>query len=1609
MASAGMDEEKRMLRNFGLKENFQGDLSRETFHEITQTLLETSPPTKLAQLPNVFIRNISRLLNTARNVTAAKKQQVTSRRNFLDFMSYVRSDPIIHPLDVVVVVFLWCCHLVRQDLVKSMWDCRLAIPFAVERKGKLNVFLWPLQSLTMKWTANEETTEEPLARHPITRISAIKIGDETRISKSEVLNHIASEKQLPMFFHRGLPASSRTKSVFVDGMTEVAWKFRENEENADISSPTMLLNLRGNALNHPNAVQLLTELSDITIVFCHSDKLMSSKSIVEGLILKSSVIVLITDETCSGETTHKAKEFISSFPKFSEDILACMIALDKQTSAISEDLRDMLDKMQWPKPTGLQDTVQSMSLDVDLDEHEDSIAKGKMLAEGILDVLRTEEPELRKQKFVPLQGETWVKFAEAGREIYELQNRRNTPVDEYRDFKRSDMKYYRRYQFHSITKEGLSPTTKAILYHLSTLPTETKQIFRRYLKLRMEDMTREDLMPLVNEYNSTMAERNNPNRKSRSRNKKLETELQEKEERMQQISFTFEHIVREIGQIYEACNDMSPSSCPTTLRVCPLNANEEGCTSQSGTDESKVLSYTDLPSLGVDILLDGYSIDVLDGDAKAVPADWIEAIFKEFKRKVQRRNKDVKIHSISVIGIENSGKSTFLNALLGTQFSVGAGRCSRGVTLQVVRVAEKMRRNLGVDYVFVFDTEGLKSNDRLTEGAKFDNTIVIFAIGMSDTAILNLQGTNTSYLTETLPVAVEAFKTMQIAGIRPHCLVVHQGVDNTHASVLQQQNHKLERALEELVAKVEKLKGCHDVKGFKDVLKFDSSQDCVYVSHLYEGRLPMATVNTAYSDDTAAFGRSLLANIKAVKNKRDLTEFYQTVNSLWKTIQMEDFILRFRSSLESAACERRDDLMAILQGRLDDDLTKLRIRKREACVNKDVCTSLLQVARNEAWECFQQNKSDADIALNDFFDKLSRTYENLLLPKQKETMDLLESSFKKCLEKARHDIEDDIANKQREFEFHEAYHKVVKRTCADLTDLFRQRKVYDDTVQRLVEERWMETEENIRSVRSHRTENITECINSDAHLVLREVFERHASLIEKRLENKSKSDLCKLETFRVTEKHVVAKRVNLFSSNKHECENLVTEVRDEITGYVRQQEMGPYPYRKEMFAHILRVVKQSALERKEITVDLQVDLAIAAAQFAKETLKRIHLLFEKRTDPTALINKFKEHFKKQVETTITRESWTQRFSSEVSMLITYGLIRRGRFYFTQIFKQKIQMMERESCLGQKKSFLLDVLIQLVRAGNWNNIREYIQNTENFLKKMLENLMKTLVFSVDDGEVEETLSKVEVEIIRMCKDLNAAVEETHNEVMEDKRTTEVTSKRWLELFLDNPDTRTLVHSESGIDIVEWQIDFDLVAETIQSNLQGDIPREAVQQIRGTIQQIKDIVIHDRIEELRLRLLGCRYTCPFCEEICFREEDHQGDHEMLIHKLPLHGHMVTQSGVNLESKEVKALTCQDRVYGDQGFMPDISGQLLPYREYRRLRIAVNIRPDVSLDASCFWKWVLKKFHAEMERDIYSPRGYKRIAKCPRSWTKIKKANVITFLKKLWPVYDHSEQTS
>ena len=162
--------------------------------------------------------------------------------------------------------------------------------------------------------------------------------------------------------------------------------------------------------------------------------------------------------------------------------------------------------------------------------------------------------------------------------------------------------------------------------------------------------------------------------------KRLRDKLDNLHGKLVNLAFGLEHLLRETGQLYET--SLEP-------RV-PQNVQKK---------------FAHLPGAAAKLFMNGYALELMDGDAAHVPIRWVQAILNE----VVLHLSDPRVFVLSVLGLQSTGKSTLLNTVFGLQFNVSSGRCTRGAYMQLLPISDDLRDEIKCDYILVIDTEGLRA------------------------------------------------------------------------------------------------------------------------------------------------------------------------------------------------------------------------------------------------------------------------------------------------------------------------------------------------------------------------------------------------------------------------------------------------------------------------------------------------------------------------------------------------------------------------------------------------------------------------------------------------------------------------------------------------------------------------------------------------------------------------------------------------------------------------------------------------------------------------------------------------------------------------------------
>ncbi|KAI4872337.1 hypothetical protein NFI96_002339 [Prochilodus magdalenae] len=505
----------------------------------------------------------------------------------------------------------------------------------------------------------------------------------------------------------------------------------------------------------------------------------------------------------------------------------------------------------------MKNVAQELGLSIDEDQSKASVS-AESAAEDIMKGIGVRQVVDYKTKQLPLQGENWKRLAQIEKEECRLQNSGKLSLEEYK----AQLQKEKDEIWAKQSKYKMTTAMTAFIGALSTSDYSERAFFLRWMGLKLDRKSRKHLSELRHKYKQC------EQKGDKEGIARLDQDLLDS-------ALGIEHYMREMSLIYETA-------------------------SLGSTKLSKETSH--LPVLAAELLLAGFPLEILDGDASNIPQKWVSDVLMELHKKVGQS----RLFVLTVLGVQSSGKSTLLNTMFGVQFAVSSGRCTRGASMLFLPLREDLKEELQCDFVLLIDTEGLKSPALalLEDSYEHDNQLATLVIGLSDVTIINIAMENSTEMKDVLQIAVHAFLRMKEVGKKTVCHFVHQNV----AAVSAYNKNMTERKqlldhLNEMTRIAAEMEKQHTVRKFTDVLDYDVKKNNWYIPGLWHGTPPMAPVNTGYSVAVSEFKQNLVEILKARKDEQpsQIPEFLQWMSSLWRAVKFENFIFSFRNTLVAQA------------------------------------------------------------------------------------------------------------------------------------------------------------------------------------------------------------------------------------------------------------------------------------------------------------------------------------------------------------------------------------------------------------------------------------------------------------------------------------------------------------------------------------------------------------------------------------------------------------------------------------------------------------------------------------------------------------------------------------
>ncbi|CAM5148554.1 unnamed protein product [Natator depressus] len=1548
-----------LLSQLNLQEYQSTKLRLQHVLEIGSESIENWTPQMLGDLPWHFLRKLMTLNGTARNTSlvhrayddegGSEEAQIAGGDVFSFSDTDIRES--LHPLDVLCAVLLCSDSFLQQEILSKMSMCQFALPLLLPpiNTPKCTLLLWAMRDIVREWRPHSLAEsrgfrEESLVLTAMPTISFVRMGS-CSFSKSKLLNEVLSPSQQhhDFFIHRDMDSGNVPREI-ADGLVEISWYFPAGRENSDLfPEPVAATNLCGDIESHWLQFSFLTVVSSAVFIVTESisERQYTLLSSLQGSATKYYFIL-----NCKNGNPKETLGFLNKLAPVLNLSKSQLLKKDSTTNnaGFVQKLKYTIKSITSSPPErmnleAMAVTARELGIQVDEDRKECQSAskRAREITVEIKDVAKYKREMLR------LQGDLWEKLAKVEKELCRMRRQGETATEDYKSQLREELLELRRQQNQCDLTDGLIKFINGI----EQLPLMEKHYFLKWMKFSLDHIARDNLFKLRDQYKgeSKMAE-DDPQA------------LTMLDKLISTTSLRVEHFMRELGQFYEA--------------ECSMVKEGDKAECQR--------HFIHLPGIAADLMLEGFPMELLDGDSSNIPLHWVTDVLTELHAKLGERSRMV---VLTVLGVQSTGKSTLLNTMFGLQFAVSSGRCTRGAFMMLIKVAENFQQELGCDFILVIDTEGLKAPELalLEDSYQHDNELATLVIGLSDITIVNMAMENATEMKDILQIAVHAFLRMEEIGQKANCQFVHQNVSDVsaHEQNMRDRKHLLEQLNEMTKAAARMEKQCKKVK-FSCIMDYDAEKHNWYIPGLWHGVPPMAPVNMGYSERVCELKKYLLDFMKKQSRNRapkDIPQFVKWVESLWNAVKHENFIFSFRNSLVAEAYNQLSMKYSEWEWHFRKEI-HLWVSEKETVIQNQTSEKLqasaLSMLKNEAQEKLQHEKQKVLDNLQDYFERVQTASKT----------NLRATPSHKCevairIRKGQHKTEN----------IQTSYMQIIEGKVDRVLDECRNKKhkLEHEELKSEFENMWRETLSELKFSSLQKRE-----VYREMESQLRKDLANRGSAVRQKLQDLGSLLFHGINNFRMKNKYIdtawIKTMKQLLSTGECETtvhtEELAKSLIEEGKRYSEEKVNSKVDYDeihcRELLNMINERLQQEDVKKLGTTACFEVDLKIHILGEAAWRFQKMHEDFIQQNDPQCRLEKLKpQYFSTFTDLYLEKDENQTRARDFCYQCLKPALVdhinKRLGIEIVDDILNKAESIE----YGSRTFFQFTVQKKLLEEMNFDNYVKYMKNYEEFVKTWIQRRM------MDHYRETKRLGELEKKILStIVKKVREVLESSKNE----KNTTVLA-------FLNNfceALQQDLVISKDNL----LGIQFKNTAKTGQfcANIQTfllDLEQEILLQFGGLDIQAKlsNLSLKPQ-DEIFKQVFGCGKQCPFCKVPCEAGGSDHKEHFASVHRPQgLCGYRY------LDTQKLVYDICSSEVVSENSFRnSDTKGKRHPYKDYRIYYPDWRIQPDPSIEASDYWKFIFQKFNHQLANSYNA-----NPADLPRDWGKITETRAQEGLKEVF----------
>ncbi|XP_065104705.1 interferon-induced very large GTPase 1 [Paramisgurnus dabryanus] len=1561
-----------LLQDLGLEQYYPNKLSLSSVLQIDKRAVTDEPAQSLSCLPWLFLKKLMMVNVTARSVKYSHLSDESEDLSSLD----IYNDPAdllsdqnstVNPLDIATALFLCSDGFLQQEMVSKMSMCQFSVPMLIPNcdTQQCTFMLWALSDIMKRFRPHSLSdtrgfVEDRIVHNELPLVSFVRLGD-CSIPKSQLLNKLLSNPQQyhDTFVHHGMDCGDISRRIS-DGLVEMSWYLPCGNKNIDVfPEPVAFANLRGDISTFETQYTFLCQAS--TAIFVFFDSLDTNLKFLTNQHAKAQFFLVGNRQSKALDLEH-LKKMASEMSLKKNNII---LKTNQNDANFVQQLHSTINHIINRLPSkvcleGMDAVAHELGILVDVDIKECQKAKENAYAitKNIQDTLQFKENQL------PLQGKIWKDLAKLEKEECRLRKAGEQNLETYKSDLQLKKTELRKQQSQCDISDAMTCFVSAL-----TSSTLERSYFLKWMRMNLDNISRKSLSSLREQYKEKC--------QRLSENKE---EIARLDQQISGSSLGMEHFLREMGQLYEAA-----VSLPENLA------------------QRKQMLH--LPRLCAELMLDGFPLELVDGDASNIPLRWVNDVLQHLNSLVQPNNK---IIVVTVLGVQSTGKSTLLNTMFGVQFAVSSGRCTRGAFMQLIKVTEDIKEELGCDYLVIIDTEGLKSPElaKLDDSHEHDNELATLVIGLSDITIINIAMENSTEMKDILQIVVHAFLRMKEIGKKPKCQFVHQNVADVSAHEKNMRDRKiLLEQLNEMTEAAAKMENKQEYKSFTDIMEYDPETCNWYIPGLWHGNPPMAPVNAGYSEHVYDLKKKMIEIIGKCKLKPQrnrITEFLEWTKSLWNAVKYENFIFSFRNSLVADAYMRlctefhkwewsfkkhmhawltkaetrvsNFEMMKLKSDRSDlQDL--LRTLKQEAVAKLD---TLEKTTMENLSKYFDQTEGHVYLV-----EKYREDFVSSVKSLRRETQNSLWTQLESVVDIRRGMNNLDNIKKT----FTDTMEKKVLGLLEELrrSNSFKSdadRQTTDKDLDKFFEKIWQETVNEL-SFTGLKSRNVFDCV----FWQLRENMKQKGGSVTEQL---SRVNLHNFGTgeFQVKKESFLKKLWKCLFQGNHtvDLQIMADNLIQKCSELVLEKTMTQSDYHDNYIQEILNLIDERLAANKTMgfSNEFELSLKLHICGFSAREFQRMHESFIVQNDPRRCLDQFKDKYHNDFKDLFHDRDQCQRKAEEFTQLCLSPAVET--YIYSSLGPDIVDAMLQGKNAFQfstRKFFQYSLLKQLLNTDNFTQYVKYIVNYEHFVKGWISEQI-TEQFS-NGNEV----SKLEVfHLTGIVKEIQEAIKTALSETDEDgiKRFIHCICRKLGQKLVIPKDALETVMVLNNASQEPFACCLTKSVEDMEQSMKKHLKE-------GSIQSKLTKLKMKPQDELFKRVFGCGKQCPFCKAPCEAGGEAHTDHCASVHRPQGLGRYRYEIGEKLVTN-----ICSTDVHSDKTRFRcfETNYEYYPYKRYRVIFPDWHIPADPSIQASDYWKYVMTRFSTKFAEEYNAVP-----ADIPFGWKIITRSQALASLKESFSI--------